>query len=90
MVIAMTKTISITEVKNRLTQLVREVEDGVEITVTRGDRPVVMLISVDEYRALKRQVAASRLRELREELVETGVRAEEIYRESRELLEERT
>ncbi len=90
MVIAMTKTISITEVKNRLTQLVREVEDGVEITVTRGDRPVVMLISVDEYRALKRQVAASRLRELREELVETGVRAEEIYRESRELLEERS
>jgi prevent-host-death family protein len=90
MVIAMTKTISITEVKNRLTQLVREVEDGVEITVTRGDRPVVMLISVEEYRALKRQVAASRLRELREELVETGVRAEEIYRESRELLEERS
>jgi len=90
MMIAMTKTISITEVKNRLTQLVREVEDGVEITVTRGDRPVVMLISVDEYRALKRQVAASRLRELREELVETGVRAEEIYRESRELLEERS
>ena len=90
MVIAMAKTISITEVKNRLTQLVREVEDGVEITVTRGDRPVVMLISVDEYRALKRQVAASRLRELREELVETGVRAEEIYRESRELLEERS
>lgn len=88
MMIAMTKTISITEVKNRLTQLVREVEDGVEITVTRGDRPVVMLISVDEYRALKRQVAASRLRKLREELVETGVRAEEIYRESRELLEE--
>jgi len=90
MMIAMTKTISITEVKNRLTQLVREVEDGVEITVTRGDRPVVMLISVDEYRSLKRQVAASRLRELREELVETGVRAEEIYRESRELLEERS
>jgi len=90
MMIAMTKTISITEVKNRLTQLVREVEDGVEITVTRGDRPVVMLISVDEYRALKRQVAASRLRKLREELVETGVRAEEIYRESRELLEERS
>lgn len=90
MVIAMTKTISITEVKNRLTQLVREVEGGLEITVTRGDRPVVMLVSVDEYRALKRQVAASRLRELREELVETGVRAEEIYRESRELLEERS
>lgn len=90
MVIAMTKTVSITEVKNRLTQLVREVEDGVEITVTRGNRPVVMLISVDEYGALKRQVAASRLRELREELVETGVRAEEIYRESRELLEERS
>ena len=90
MVIAMTKTISITEVKNRLTQLVREVEDGVEITVTRGDRPVVMLISIEEYRTLKRQVAASRLRELREELVKTGVRAEEIYRESRELLEERS
>jgi prevent-host-death family protein len=90
MVIAVTKTISITEVKNRLTQLVREVEGGVEITVTRGDRPVVMLISVEEYRALKRRVAASRLRELREELVETGVRAEEIHRESRELLEERS
>ncbi|MCK4598486.1 type II toxin-antitoxin system prevent-host-death family antitoxin [Candidatus Bipolaricaulota bacterium] len=86
----MEKTISITEVKNRLTQLVREVEGGLEITVTRGDRPVVMLIAIEEYRALKRQVAASRLRELRKEFVKTGVRAEEIHRKSRELLEERS
>ena len=85
----MIKTVSITEAKNKLTQLVREVERGLEVTITKDDRPAAMLISWDEYASIKRQIAAARLRELRDELEGSGLDATEIYEESRKQLEER-
>lgn len=85
----MTKTVSITKAKNKLTQLVREVERGLEVTITRDDQPAAMLISWDQYAAMKRRIAAARLRELRDELEGSGLDAAEIYRESRRQLEER-
>jgi len=83
------KRVSITEAKNKLTQLVREVERGLEVTITKDDRPAAILISWEEYASLRRQLAAARLRELRAELEGTGIEAEEVYRESRRQLEER-
>ena len=38
------KTISIRDAKNRLTELAREVEDGVTIVVTRNGKPVLDLV----------------------------------------------
>lgn len=88
-VITMTKTVSITVAKNKLTQLVREVERGLEATITKDDRPCAMLISWDKYASMRRQIAAARLRELRDELEGSGLDATEIYKESRLQLEER-
>jgi prevent-host-death family protein len=90
MVKAMTKQLSITEAKNKLTQLVREVEEGAEVTITKDRRPAAVLLSWEAYALLKRQIAAARLRELRDELVGSDLSAEEIYRESRKQLEERS
>jgi len=90
MVMTMTKTVSITEAKNKLTQLVREVERGLEVTITKDERPAAILISWDEYAAMKRRLAAARLRELRDELEGSGLDAAKIYRESRKQLEERS
>jgi len=84
-----TQTVSITEAKNRLTQLIRQVESGAEVAITKDGHPAAMLISWEAYNQLKRQLAAARLRELRNELVGSGLEAQEIYRESRKQLEER-
>lgn len=83
------QTVSITEAKNKLTQLIRQVEGGVEIAITKDGHPKACLISWETYNQLKRQLAAARLRQLRDELVGSGLEASEIYRESRKQLEER-
>lgn len=85
-----TKMVSITEAKNKLTQLVREVEQGLEVSITKDGQPAAMLISWNEYTSMKRQIAATRLRELRDELERSGLDAIEIYKESRKQLEERS
>lgn len=86
----MRKQLSITETKNKLTQLVREVEAGAEVTITKDRRPAAVLLSWEAYTVLKRQITAARLRELRDELIGSDLEAEEIQRESRKQLEERS
>jgi prevent-host-death family protein len=84
------KTVNVLEAKNKLTQLLRQVERGTDVTITKHGEPTAMLISVKAYERLRRQAAASRLRELREELADSGLDAQEIYRESRKQLEARS
>jgi prevent-host-death family protein len=45
------KTVSIRDAKNRLTELAREVEKGVTITVTRNGKPAFNLVPYRESRA---------------------------------------
>ncbi|MBN8279319.1 MAG: type II toxin-antitoxin system Phd/YefM family antitoxin [Gammaproteobacteria bacterium] len=69
----MTKTLSLTEVKTRLPELVTGVDEREEeVVVTKNGRPAAILVNVDEYRRIKetldvlgdpallRQVAESR------------------------------
>jgi len=50
------KTVGVHEAKTRLSSLLREVEDGDEILVTRGGRPVAKLVPVVEVDAGPRPV----------------------------------
>lgn len=84
----MDRTVPITEAKNKLTQLVREAEAGTSIVITRDGRPAALLVSQAAYGEMRRQLAAVRLRRLRDGLVGTGIDALEVYRESRRQLEE--
>jgi len=47
--------ISVAEVRRRLPQLLREVEGGEGIRITRRGRPVAVLLSVEEYERLRRR-----------------------------------
>ena len=85
-----TITVSVTEAKNRLTQLLREAERGASVVITRDDRPVAVLVSQATYQSTKRQLIAIRLRRLRDNLVGSGIDATEIFEESRRQLEERS
>ena len=85
----MHKVVKVVEAKNKLTQLIRGVEHGDEVTITKNGEPTAMLISIDAYNRLHRQAAANRLRELRDELVDSGLSADEVYRKSRRQLETR-
>jgi prevent-host-death family protein len=51
----MTKTLSLSEVKTRLPELVAGVQDREEVVVvvTKNGRPAAILINVDEYARLK-------------------------------------
>ncbi|MGH2374364.1 MAG: type II toxin-antitoxin system Phd/YefM family antitoxin [bacterium] len=86
----MTVTVSVTEAKNRLTQLVREAEAGSSVVITRDDRPVAVLVSQADYESMKRQLIAIRLKRLRDSLTGSGIDAMEIFEESRRQLEERS
>ena len=50
----MVKTLSLSEVKTRLPELVAGVQErGEEVVVTKNGRPAAVLINVDEYARLK-------------------------------------
>lgn len=85
----MTKTVSIAQAKNKLTQLVREVEAGHQVLITKDRRPAARLISEAEYERLQRRLAVAGLRALRTRWCQKGVTAKKLYEQSRKLLEER-
>ncbi len=86
----MSKVVNVVEAKNKLTQLIRRVERGDDITITKHGEPAAILLSVKAYDRLRRQAAASRLRDLRDELKDSGLAAHEIYLKSRQQLEDRS
>jgi len=88
-VIAIARIVSIAEAKNKLTQLVREVEAGDQIVITKDRRPAARLVSEAEYEQMERRLAVAGLRELRERWRAAGVKAKELAEESRKLLEGR-
>ena len=84
----MSVVVSITDAKSRLTQLVREAEGGQSIVITRDDQPAAVLVSPALFEEMRRQLAAVRLRRLRDSLAGSGLDALEVYRESRHRLEQ--
>lgn len=72
---------------SRLIQLSNE-SDG-EIIVTRRGIPVAVLISYDHYQRLKRLEGYRRILQTRKRFTAAGIRANEVYKESRRLLEDR-
>lgn len=86
----MSKVVNVVEAKNKLTQLLRQVEHGTDVVITKNGEPTAMLISMKAYDRLRRQAAANRLRELRDELTNSDLNAQEIHQESRRQLEGRS
>lgn len=87
--IAMKQIVSIGEAKDKLTQLVRQVEAGAQVVITKDRRPVARIISEAEYERLERALAVAGLLARRARWLEAGVCGEELAARARELLEER-
>lgn len=85
----MVRTVSIAEVKNKLTSLVREVEGGAQIVITKDRRPAARIISEQEFQKMVRQMAVDELLRQREEWLAAGITGAELFEESRRQLEER-
>jgi prevent-host-death family protein len=79
--------ISIAEAHNRLSFLIKQVEKG-PVVITRRGKAVGVMIDPKEYERLRRVNAYFQLIDISHELSEGPV-ADEIYRASRQELEER-
>ncbi|MEW6366696.1 MAG: type II toxin-antitoxin system prevent-host-death family antitoxin [Acidobacteriota bacterium] len=85
----MVKTVSIANAKNHLTGLVREVEAGAQVIITKDREPAVRIIAEEEYQRMVRQLAVDDLRTLGEKWRARGITWREIHEESRQDLESR-
>ncbi len=79
--------ISIAEAHNHLSSLLKEVKNG-PIIITRRGKAVGIIISPDEYENLQQVKAYIRMINLSHELHDS-ISAQEVYKASRQELEER-
>ena len=84
----MGRIVSTREAVRNLTKLLKEVREGVEVTITSRGKPVAVLVPFERYRRLSREEALERLLSLADEHLE-GLSLEETYGTSREELEGR-
>ena len=80
--------ISVAEAHNRLSRWLNRVENG-PITITRRGKPVGVIVSPEEYERLRQVQAYLQMLRLSNSLRESGVTADELFRVSREELEDR-
>jgi prevent-host-death family protein len=80
--------ISVAEAHNRLSHLLRKVNDG-PITITKRGKPVGILISPADYERLRKYQAYQQMLGLSRALRESGLTAEELVSASRSELEAR-
>lgn len=82
--------VTIAEGKKSFTRLVRQTQESKEgIVITKRGKPVAAIIPFEEYRKQQKVEAFLELVELRRKLASSGLKARELYEESRKELEER-
>ena len=84
-------TVSVTEGKKGFGQLIqRALDKKEEITLTKRGKPVAVIIPYDEYRRSSQLEAYKKIMEAREVFLQAGIKAREVYRESKKQLEKRS
>jgi len=79
--------IPIGQAHNRLSSLLKKVQKS-PVTLTRRGKPVGVLLSPEEYERLRQFEAYSQVVRLSQILRESGVSAADLYRTSRDELED--
>jgi len=83
-------TVSIAEGKKGFSRLVEEAHKNQEDTVvTKRGKPVAVIIPYDEYKHSKRVEGHRKIMEARAAFLKAGIRAEEVFKESKKQLEKR-
>lgn len=84
-------TVSIAEGKKGFSRLIQDAaEKKEEIIVTKRGRPVAVILPYDEYQHARRLEGYTKVMEAREAYLKSGIKAADVYRESRKQLERKT
>jgi prevent-host-death family protein len=81
--------ISIAEAHNRLSYWLKQVEEGKTVRITRRGKPVGVIIDPEEYERLRQVQAYLEMVSISRTLRDSKITAGELYRTSRDELEER-
>lgn len=83
------KTMSLAKARSKFTFVVREVQSGTQVLITKDGHPAARIISEDEYQQIERRLAVARLRALADRFRERGLTWKDFYSESHGQLEKR-
>jgi prevent-host-death family protein len=84
-------TVSIAEGKKGFSRLIQgAVDKKGKIIVTKRRKPVAVIIPYEEYERSMRLEGYKKIMEVREAFLKTGVKAKDVYKESKKQLEERS
>jgi prevent-host-death family protein len=82
--------VSIAEGKKGFSRLIHDaVEKRTNFIVTRRGKPVAVIVPYHEYERNARMEGYQNIMEVREAFLKSGVKADDVYRESRTQLEEK-
>jgi prevent-host-death family protein len=82
--------VSIAEGKKGFSRLIHDTEEKrANIIVTRRGKPVAVIVPYHEYERNARMEGYQNIMEVRETFLKNGVKADDVYRESRTQLEEK-
>ncbi len=83
-------TVSIAEGKKGFSRLIHDTEEKrANIIVTRRGKPVAVIVPFHEYERNARMEGYQNIMEAREAFLKSGIKADDVYRESRTQLEEK-
>lgn len=83
------KTVSLATARSKFTFIVREVESGSQVLVTKDRHPAVRIISESEYQQMERRLAVAQMRALGEKWRARGITWRALHKENRKDLESR-
>ncbi len=83
------KEISVAQCKKEFTKIIRDSSQNEgNIIITKRGTPAAVIMSFEAYQKLKRRAIYAELMGLRKRLSQSGVTAQEVYQQSRRMLEE--
>ena len=84
-------TVSIAEGKKGFSRLIQgAVEKKENIIITKRRKPVAVIIPYDDYQRSMRFEGYKKIMEVREAFLKAGVKAKDVYKESKKQLEKRS
>lgn len=82
--------VSVAEGKRGFSRLIQDtLEKKGEVVVTKRGKPVVVILPYEEYQQSKRVEGYRKISKAREVFLETGISANEVFKESRNQLEKK-
>ncbi len=83
--------VNVAEGKKGFSRLIREAADKKEeVIVTKRGRPVAVILPYDDYLRSKKGEGYRKIAEARAAFSKTGIKAKDVYKESRKQLEKKS